>query len=217
MDNTTSDDLEKFFSQYPLKSYHKGQILIYSGDDPKGIFYLEKGSVRKYDINASGSEVVLNVFTSNVFFPASWVANGAPIRYFYEAVTPIEVRRAPVDAFVTHLKENPDVTFGLLKHTYEGIECAQRRVVMLMSASTSRRLMLELIIEGRRSGEMHEDGSCVIGVGIADLAQRAGLSRETISRELTRFIHEEKILSRTTGRSLVIHDFHALEAMLGEY
>lgn len=215
MDNSTSHDLERFFSQYPLKSYHKGQILIYAGDDPKGIYYLEEGSVQKYDIDSAGDKVVLNIFTPGVFFPIAWVVNAAPNKYFFEASTPIVVRRAPVDAFVTHLKESPDVTYGLLRRAYSGIENAQRRFVMLMSGSTSRRLLYELVIEGRRSGEMRDDGSCVVHVGVAELAQRAGLSRETISRELVRCVRDEKLLSRS-GRSLVIHDFHAIELILGE-
>lgn len=216
MDTSTSSDLEKFFSQYPLKSYNKGQILIYSGDNPKGIFYLEKGSVRKYDIGHTGDEVVLNIFTPKIFFPSLWVAAETPSKYFYEAVTPIEVRKAPVDEFVAHIRDNPAITYDLLRSAYAGIECAQYRVVMLMSGSTSNRLLLELVIEGKRSGEMREDGSCVVNASVSDLAQRAGLSRETISRELTRLVHKEKIFSRA-GRSLVIHDFRALESMLGEY
>lgn len=215
MDSSTSHDLERFFSQYPLKAYHKGQILIYAGDDPKGIFYLEEGNVQKYDIDAAGDKVVLNIFTAGVFFPISWVASELPNKYFFEAVTPIAVRRAPVDAFVKHLKENPNVTYGLLSGAYRGIENAQRRFVMLMSGSTSRRLLFELVIEGRRSGEMRDDGSCIVHVGVAELAQRAGLSRETISRELVRCIRDEKLLSRS-GHSLVIHDFHAIELILSE-
>lgn len=216
MDSSTSHDLKIFFSQYPSKSYHKGQILIYAGDDPKGIFYIEQGSIQKYDINAAGDKVVLNIFTEGVFFPISWIVSEAPNKYFFEAITPITVRRAPVDAFVAHLKENPDVTYGLLSGAYHGIESAQRRFVVLMSGSTTRRLLFELVIEGRRSGEMKDDGSCIVHVAVAELAQRAGLSRETISRELIRCVRDEKLLSRS-GRALVIHDFHALELMLGEY
>lgn len=215
MNHDTTDSVAAFFLQYPLKSYHKGQILIYAGDDPAGVFYIESGKVRKYDIDPTGIEVVLNVFQPKVFFPISWAINKTPNKYFFEAATPIEVRRAPVEDFVAYLKAHPQVTYELLQEAYSGGEKAQRRVVLLMSGSTRSRIVFELLIEGRRSGEMRDDGSCVVTVGVADLAQRAGLSRVTVSRELARLVETEKVLSRL-GRSFVIHDYNALEALLSD-
>lgn len=215
MDSNTLSDIQKFFTQYPLKAYHKGQILIYARDDPAGIFYIESGKVRKYDIDSAGVEVVLNVFKPTVFFPLSWAINKTPNRYFYEAATPIEVRRAPVEEFRAYLQENPQLAYGLLREAYEGSESAQRRVVLLMGGGTRNRVLFEILIEGKRSGRMHDDGSCEIVMSISDLAQRAGLSRETISRELAKLVDAEKLLSRT-GRVFVVHDFHQLEMTLGE-
>jgi len=215
MDSIATNGINSFFSQYPLKSYPKGQILIYARDDPAGIFYIETGRVRKYDIDPSGAEVVLNVFRPNVFFPVSWAINRAPNRYFFEALTNVEVRRAPIEDFVEYLKDHPETIYGMLQEAYGGIECAQQRVVLLMSGSTRNRVLLEFLIEGRRFGEMRPDGSCVVTMGISDLAQRAGLSRETVSRELTKLTDSKGILSRV-GRSFVIHDMKAIEAILNQ-
>lgn len=215
MDNSTLSDISDFFSQYPLKAYHKGQILIYAGDDPAGIFYIESGKVRKYDIDSTGIEAVLNVFKPHVFFPLAWAINKTPNRYFYEALTPIEVRRVPVEDFIAYLDAHPRLVYGLLHEAYGGIESAQRRVVLLMSGSTRNRVLFELLMEGKRSGDMRDDGSCEISLSIADLAQRAGLSRETISRELAKLVESEGLVSRT-GRTFIVHDFHELELTLGE-
>jgi CRP/FNR family transcriptional regulator len=214
MDDTALKDLNTFFSQYPIKQYAKGQILIYAYEDPSGIFYLESGKVRKYDVSDEGSEVILNVFTPKVFFPIAWAINKTPNKYFFEAQTEIEVRRAPVDAFIAYLESRPNVIYELLKQVHNGLEDTQRRVVYLMGGNTHSRLLFELLIEAKRSGEMRSDGSCLITIGIADLARRAGLSRETISRELGRVI-QSGVLTRE-GHSLLIHDMHDLEKQLGE-
>jgi CRP/FNR family transcriptional regulator len=205
--------LDEFFSQYPIKRYHKGQILIYANEDPSGIFYLESGRVRKYDVSPAGDEVVLNIFKTSVFFPISWALNHTPNHYFFEAATPIEVRRAPVVEVMRYLEANPDVIYGLLKQVHAGLENTQRRVVNLMAGDARSRLLFELIIETRRSGELQDDGSYVIGISLSELAQRAGLSRETISRELKRLIESKKLLKRR-GRMLVIRDLHLLEELL---
>lgn len=213
MDDSTKKGLDEFFSQYPVKQYNKGQLLIYAHEDPTGIFYLESGSVRKYDIGPAGDEVVLNVFKSKIFFPIAWAINKAPNKYFFEAATPIEVRRAPVDAFNAYLDAHPKLIFSLLKQVHGGLEDAQHRIVLLMDGDAHSRLLFELYIEGRRSGEMRPDGSCIVSVSLADLAQRAGLTRETISRELGKIVQSNELISRR-GRSLVISDFDALKKQL---
>jgi CRP-like cAMP-binding protein len=216
MDEAAQKGLDDFFSHYPSKRYHKGQILIYAREDPAGIFYLKSGKVRKYDIGAGGDEVVLNIFQEHVFFPINWALNKTPNRYFYEAASTIEVRQAPVAELTAYLETHPHVTYELLKQVHSGREAAQRRLVFLMSGDSRSRLLFELVMEGKRSGEMRPDGSCAITVGVADVAQRAGHSRETMSRELTKILRDENILTRQ-GRSLVIRDFQALERRVNEY
>ena len=213
MDRKTQKSLDDFFSQYPLKQYNKGQLLIYAHEDPTGIFYLESGSVRKYDIGHEGDEVVLNVFKERVFFPIAWAINRTPNHYFFEAAEPINVRRAPVEVFNTFLEAHPEIVFSLLKKVYKGLEDAQHRTVLLMNGDAHQRLLFELFIEGRRSGEIQDDGSCVINISLTDLAQRAGLTRETISRELGKIVQSNKLISRQ-NRSLVIRDLHALKEQL---
>lgn len=213
MDRNIQKSLDDFFSQYPLKQYNKGQLLIYAHEDPTGIFYLERGSVRKYDIGHEGDEVVLNIFKEKIFFPMAWAINKTPNHYFFEATEPIDVRRAPVEAFNAFLEAHPEIVFHLLKRVYKGLEDAQHRTVLLMSGDAHQRLLFELFIEGRRSGELQDDGSCVINVSLTDLAQRAGLTRETISRELGKIIQSHELISRQ-NRSLVISDLHALKQQL---
>ena len=82
-----------------------------------------------------------------------------------------------------------------------------------MSGDAHQRLLFELYMEGRRSGELQDDGSCVVNVSLTDLAQRAGLTRETISRELGKIIQSHELISRQ-NRSLVISDLHALKQQI---
>jgi CRP-like cAMP-binding protein len=210
MERTTLEELDQFFSQYPLKQYPKGQMLIYADEDPSGIFYLVSGKVRKYDVNNRGDEVVLNTFQPSVFFPMTWILNKTPNRYFFEATTPIVTRYAPASEVERYLATHPAVVYSLLKQVYSGLEDTQRRVVHLMKSDTRCRLLFELLIESRRSGELQQDGSCVISISMNELSQRAGLSRERISRELSKLIQQDGLLTRR-GRSLVIRSIQEIE------
>lgn len=176
--------IEEYFSQYPVRSYPKGQILIHAGDVSKDIYYLESGKVRQYDISYRGDEIVVNIFKTHNFFPMLSATIQKTNNYFFAAETPVDIRIAPSKKVVEFLKANPDVMFDLLTRVYRGVDGLLGRVVQLMSGSARSRLLYELIIECKRFGKAAEDGSYLLKINEGDLAARAGLSRETISREI---------------------------------
>ncbi len=190
--------IEEYFSQYNRRTYKKDQILIHAGDEPQHIYYLISGKVRQYDITYRGDEIILNIMKPGAFFPMQLALTKIPNKYFFVAETDIEVRVAPIDASVAFLKDNPDVMLDLLTRVYRGVDGLLGRMVELMSGSAQSRLIYELIVECRRFGEWAEDGSCFIAVNESDLAARAGLSRETVSREM------QKI-----GKNGLIHISHS--------
>jgi CRP/FNR family cyclic AMP-dependent transcriptional regulator len=212
MPTDITSQIEQHFSQYPLRSYPKGQILIHAGEDPEHIYYLVKGKVRQYDISYRGDEIVVNVFKSGAFFPMIWAITGTQNNYFFDAETSIEVRAAPAEATVDYLKANPDVMFDLLTRLYRGMEGVLGRMVQLMSGSAKSRVLYELLIEGRRFGKLAEDDSCRLSINEGELAARAGLSRETVSREMQKLSHDG--LVKVTPSGILIKHMTNLEERL---
>lgn len=194
MDSLVIKKIEGFFSQYPLRQYKKGQILIYAGDDPPGILHLEKGQVRVYDTTTGGNEIVVNVFKSPTFFPMSWAINKTLNEYNFVAESDISVRVAPAPKALAFIKSNPDVAFDLLERLYTGTDGIIRRMVQAMKGSARSRTILELIISSKRFGIKQRD-SYIISTVEVELAARTGLARETINRELNKLEREGLISS----------------------
>lgn len=212
MDSIVARKIEGFFAKYPLRRFKKGQILVYAGDDPPGVFHLVSGQVRQYDITESGDEVVVNVFKPPAYFPMSWVINKTPNQYFYETATPVTLRQAPAPEALKFLKDNHDVMFDLLSRVYSGSDGLLRRMAHLMGGTARSRTIFELINECRRFGK-DQDGIYVIEINESELAARAGLSRETVSRELHKL--KEKGLVDTSRNSISIKNLKRLEKELG--
>lgn len=202
-----------YFAQYPQRNYEKGQMLVHAGDQPPAIFYIVSGKVRQYDISYRGDEVVVNVFKEGAFFPMLWAITDAENRYFFAAETDTVVRAAPKQAALAFLRDNPDVMYDLLARLYSGIEGLLGRMTHLMAGSAKSRIMYELIIECRRFGEPQKDGSCIVHITEINLAARAGLSRETVSRELQKIMRDG--LVTTNRKGIVITSVATLEAKLG--
>jgi CRP/FNR family transcriptional regulator len=212
MPKNVSAKLEAFFANYRTRKYAKGKILILNGDTTDYIYHMVNGKVKQYDVTYRGDEIIINVFKPPAFFPMSLAVNKVANSYIYEADTDIEVQQAPADEVVDFIKANPDVMFDLLSRVYRGVDGLLGRMSHLMASSAKARLMYELIVECRRFGDGQlEDYK--LSINEVELAARAGLSRETISREMQALVKDD--LVEILNHAIIVKDVKALEKKLG--
>jgi CRP/FNR family transcriptional regulator len=210
--STTSDKIQEYFSTFPKRAYPKGQIIIFANEDPSAVYYIVEGKVRNYDHTYRGDEVIVNIFKPPAFIPMSWAINRAPNQYFYRTEEPTTLHVVPTDKALEFVKANPDVMLDLLSRLYHGIDGLLGRMVHLMSGTARSRVMYELIIECRRFGQNEKADTYELTVSEVDLAARSGLSRETVSREISK-LKEQKLIS--SNIKLAVKDLAELEKMLG--
>ena len=190
--------VDEFFSQFRVRKYKKGQVLILSGDGGEEIYYLTNGRVKQYDVSDSGDEIVINVFKPPAFFPMSLAVNKSDNPYIYEADTDVELRQAPTTDTLNFLKNQPDVLFDLLSRVYRGVDGVLARMVHLMKSDARQRLMFEILLDSRRFGQPSKGGGVTNRINESDIASRAGLSRETVSREMKK-LSKEGLISFSAG------------------
>lgn len=213
MNEQVAKKLEDFFSQFKYQQYKKGEILVRADDDPQGIFYLTDGFVKMYAISKKGDEIVLNIYKPISFFPMTWAINNAPNMYYFEAITDVAVWRAPKEKVVEFLKSNPDVLYDLMSRVYQGIDGVLRRMTYLMAGNAYSRLITELLIQVKRFGVRRDsDKAVALKVSETDLATYAGMTRETVSREMR--VLKEKGLVAFSKNMLEITDVTRLEEEL---
>lgn len=215
MDKQVAEKIEGFFSNYPVKTYRKGQILIYRGEEPAGIFHIISGRVKQYDVSDEGHSVVVNIYKPSTFFPMQWAINKTKNQYFFETVTAVKLHQASPEDTVKFLKENADVMFNLLSRVYSGLDGILRRAAHLMASKASIRILFELIIECKRFAQKQKDGSYIIPMHAYELADTAGLSRETVSRELV--VLKNAGLIAVNRRHIIVKDLQKLEEALGTH
>lgn len=207
MDNKISGKLESFFTQFKHQEYKKGEILIRADDDPSGVFYLKEGIVKEYAISKKGDELVVNVFNPVAFFPMSWAINETHNQYFFEAMTDLDLFRAPKEKVIEFIKTNPDVLYNLMSRVYKGIDGILTRMTYLMAGNAYARLITELIIHVKRFGTS-------LPISEKDLASQSGMTRETVSRQMK--ILKDKGLVVFNKNIFTVVDPKKLEEELGE-
>jgi CRP/FNR family transcriptional regulator len=212
MDDVIVKKIDEFFATYKKQHYKKGDLLIRAEDIPTGVFYLKSGFVKQYVISKKGDELVLNIYKPVSFFPMSWAINTTPNKFFFEAVDEVEVYKAPSSDVVSFIKNNPDVLFNLLSRVYRGTDGMLTRMSYLMSGDAYGRLLAELLIYAKRFGTGNKE--IEVTVSEKELAAQAGMTRETVSREMK--ILKEKGILLFSRNTLVIPDLKKLEAELSD-
>lgn len=213
MNPEVSQKIDNFFSQYPKRSYDRGQILVFANESPDHVYYIVSGKIRMYATSYRGDEVIVNIFKQPAFFPMSWALNDTPNNYFYKTEEASVLHVVPREAAVQFLEQNPDVALDLLHRVYRGVDGLLGRLVHLMSRTAKNRLLYELIIECTRFGTKQADGSYHLTVNESDLAARSGMSRETVSREFSKL--KEHGWVSAAGKGIIVHDFAALQTAHG--
>jgi CRP-like cAMP-binding protein len=206
-------ELEAFYLQFTSRDYKKGELLIRTDDEPQGIFFLTKGYVRQYNISKTGLELTIHILKPPSYFPMVWAINGTPNVYFFEALTPVQVGRAPRDQVVNFIKDKPTIIFELMSNLLEDYAETLTRIEHLVFSDAYRRVISVLLYIAKHFGE--EKGSAIVvnhRFTQQDIATLVGVVRETASNEMIKL--EKKGLVRYVDRLMVFDDMRRLELEL---
>ncbi len=215
MKPATNQTIKSFFQDYPLVHYKKGHVLILPGDFGQHAYYLVSGKVKVYDTSYRGEEIIITSRVPPAFFPLSLVINTGTTRYFYEATSDISVREAPIEAVQIFLDRHPTVVMDLLSHLYTTLDNILERMVHYITSNAKSRLIYALACECREFGIRSDDNSYRIDINERELGSRAGLSRETVSRE-ARALKRNGLL-QIHHNYMIISDLDKLERLLKSY
>lgn len=209
MDTTAQTTIDTFFSKYTKLQYKKGEIILRAGDPPPGALYLKKGFVRMSFAAQTGDMLVLHVFKAGSCFPMPWVINDTPNRYYFEAITPVEIWRAPrVDARRL-LKEHSEILSFMMEKILLGLSGFMQRMEFLVFDSAYKKTMLLLQYYAKNFSDEKQEGKLLIPLTHKEIAAWIGTTRETASLQIEAL--KRKKLIQYNRRYIVIPDVALLD------
>lgn len=213
MNKSEVSEFQEFYKQFGIRNYKKDEMLIRADDDPQGIFCLTKGYVRQYTISKTGFELTLHILKPTSYFPMVWAVNGTPNVYYFEALTPVEVSRAPREQVVNFIKDKPTIIFelmsDLLKDYAETLKCMEH----LVFNDAYRRVISVLLYIAKHFGEKRGTGIIVNHrFTQQDIATLCGVARETAGIEMMKL--EKKELIKYIDHSMLFKSIKKLDSEL---
>jgi CRP-like cAMP-binding protein len=123
--------LFKILRDLKIKSYEKGETIIREGDSVKDIFYIRKGIIRCYLVDAKAEEITFQLFAEHqVFGNAHAILFDEPSKFFFEALEKTKVYSTDLKSFQhlttahTDLSEMNRMNIGrqILKNAFQRLE-----------------------------------------------------------------------------------------------
>ena len=202
-----------FFHKGTRRNYKKGEFIIRPGESPPGVFYIEHGLVRVYDITKYGEENLLIIRREGELLALTWTITGDDRHIIYQALAPTVVWRVQREDFIKFVRKHPVVALPLLDMVTNMYRRHSERILNLEYRTVRERLISFLLTMAKRFGQETEDG-VVIDVPLRhqDIASSINSSRETPSREMSYL--ERKGLVKSKQLYITIKDIEKLREFL---
>lgn len=183
------DALHSFLQEYIVRSYKKGEIIIFQGEAPRTAYVVKRGVMKVYNLNHNGDEKPVGFHSVDEVFPAPWAFYKAPSAlYYYEALTDVELCHVPRDEYLAFLKSHPDEMYVQMERLIIDYLGSMMRLNALQHSRASDKLIytLHYLALGHGRPVAPDEVEIVLDLTHQDFANLTGLTRETAATELNK-------------------------------
>jgi len=181
-----------------LKRLPAGSFLFRQGDAPDAVYLLRRGAVALRLESLDGRELVISDMLPEDCLGESGVLTGQPRSASAEAVVDSEVVVIPRAAFLGLISQEPSLTLRLLEITAVRLQNSSRLQEALAFHDAQQRLARQVLYLDRLASESDKG---YVTISQEELAQRTGLTRQTVAEILGRWRRSGWIL---TGRGHLV-------------
>lgn len=177
-------EMEKLSENKEIRHYQKRDVIYQQGQYPKWLYFVVSGSIKTYQINEFGKELITQVYKKGDFFGYIPLLKNEVHHDYASAIEDTVIRLIPPDDFSLLLLNNREVAAKFIKMLANYAEETEKQLIELAYSSVRKRVANALL-------KFHEiKDSSNMAILRDDIANMAGSAKETIIRTLSDFKHE---------------------------
>ncbi|HET7215697.1 MAG TPA: Crp/Fnr family transcriptional regulator [Terriglobia bacterium] len=193
------------------RQYQPGEMIFSEGDPCEGLYVVQTGSVKIFNISASGREQVLHIEKAGNTLAELPVFDGGNYPASTAAVDLCTLLFISKKDFRALCLERPEMSLKVLKVVSLRLRQLVSIIEELSFTTVRNRLASWLLQQAREKGQKTIRGiEFGLSINNQELAFQIGTVRELVSRNLSHFQSEGML--KVEGRNVVIQDMSALEA-----
>jgi len=187
--------------------YNRGQIIFHEGNRTSGIYCINKGKIKLFQLGAEGKEQIIRFAKAGDVIGYRALLSEEPLSASAEAIEEAAVCFIPKVQIMSLITENPNFNFKLLKTlSHELGEAA--KVITDLAQKPVRERLAETLLMLRDTFDMNEDQTIQVKLSREELANIVGTATESVIRLLSEFKKDEMIALE--GRNIRLLNIPAL-------
>lgn len=195
-EEVSEDSLAALTNASRWKQAPRGTFLFFQADPANAVYLVRRGAIAILLENADGRELVINEMSPGECFGELGVLIAEPHSTSAEAIVDSEVLVISGDTFLYVLEREPNMTLRLLEITARRLQDSSKREEALAFQDAQQRLARLLLNLEPQAGEKG-----YLTLSQEELAQRAGVTRQTVATILGRWRRRGWLL---TGRGHIV-------------
>lgn len=182
-----NDYIKKIKVEYKSFVYKPKQFIFTEGNNAHYLYLVKKGKVKIYEIDQSGKELIMGIFTEGDLFGHRPLLEGRPYEDSCQALEETELIKVPKKDFLKAINENHNLTISLLKELSRDLSEKEHELLDFAYSSVRKRTLIRLkeLIKNNPDHAAH--------ISRVDLAKLVGTTNETLVRTLTD-LKKDKVL-----------------------
>ena len=193
------------------REYEKGETLCNEGDVGNSLYIINEGSIKLIKTNREGKEQIIRILTPGSFFGEYYLFNDDE-RYNYTAIALENVKictlnKGDMDEII---EKNPEITVKILKELSKYLVAMEDLIQTLSTNDIEVRLAFILYDFSKKYGQVVDDLIYIkLPITKEEMANYVGVTRETLSRKLSKF-SSEGIIRLEGNKTIIISDYDKL-------
>ncbi len=196
-------DLRELESAVRERSFRKNEVIFHAQEPGNALFVIKRGRVKVSMDDRNGREVILRIFEAGDFFGEMSLLDGEPRSATVASLEPCQALILLREQFLRFIPRHPEVVMKMLTALSRRMRKADEKISRLVFADAYEKVASVLmdIIEERKI-PLNIGTEVPLSLTRQELADIAGLSRETLTRVITDF--QRAGLVRIEGRRIAI-------------
>lgn len=208
-------DIVKIINMTGHQAYKKGEYLCHEGDASAMLFIVNEGKVKLSKFNKEGKEQILRIVSEGSFFGEYYLfSDYEPYNFSAIALNDVKICTLTKKEMDVVLEEHPDINNKIMIEIAKKLIQTENLVQNLSTIDTDSKVAYVLMELADKYGIANGNEIRVeIPINREEMANYAGVTRETMSRKLNSFI-KEGIIDSIGNKVIIIKQPSALRALI---
>lgn len=172
-----------------IRIFKPKNTILYQGEIPRSGYYVKKGIIKTYTLQANGDEQIVAFYGRGDFFPLPWLFGKVSTAMYYHETTELtEVISVTRDDINQIIRKDAELTAQLLEKMVNDQASYLMRITALEQSRAVDKILFTLYYLLYQFGEQKTDHTYRLSLQLthATIASLVGLTRETTATELNK-------------------------------